>query len=283
MIVLLIILGCLFTTKIYKDKASAFHDEVISIFSDLNELSTRLNRYPIKNSGKIDVSANYKGAHGENFPHDFSFNYALKNNKIYFENEDGYNTLTINRALFNFLNGLTAKLNVDDVKLFNDSNDLTMAKVNIDSKYLNQLYGTNFKNIEVTVYFNNILSKNIEKTVIKLDDTIITKSGNNYVINIDDYIIKFNFNKSGYSLNINDNIKMNAFNEINNDRYTLVVGKYVYSITLNEENIEFVASTGASIYNSINVKAHYEDIQLKLEKELDIKENPITRYFSEVK
>lgn len=283
MVVLLIILGCLFTRGIYEDKASAFRNEVISVFSDLNELSTRLNKYQIKKIGKIDVLANYKGAHGENFPHDFSFKYALKNNKIYFENEDGYNTLTINQDLFSFINGLTAKINVDDVKLFNDSTNLPSAKVNIDSKYLNKLYGTNFKTIEVTVYFGNILSKNIDKTIIKIDNITITKINKNYVINVDDYNIKFNFNKSGYSLNINDNIKMNVFNEVNSDRYTLVVGNYVYSFTLNGESLDFVASTGASIYNSIKVIAHYEDTQLKLEREIDKKDNPITRYFSEVK
>ena len=282
MIFLLIIMMGLFAKKVYEDKGEVFNEELTTILNDFNELSTKIGRYEIKKSGKLSISANYKGAHGENFPHDFEFNYALKDNKLYFENQEGYNSLNLNKDLINLLKSLSKKIESDKVRASHSVINFTEASLNLNVEYINNIYKTSFKEITATIYFNNFLSKNVEKTVIKIDDITLTKIGKSYIIDIDDYNIKFNFNKSGYSININDNIKMNVFNETTNDRYTLVVGEYVYSFTVKSEGIDFVASTGASIYNSINVIAKYEDIELKLEEELATKDNHITRYFSEV-
>lgn len=283
MIFLLIMMMGVFAKKIYEDKGEVFNKELTTFLNDFKDLSTKVSRYEIKKVGKLSISANYKGAHGENFPHDFEFNYALKGNKIYFENKDGYNSLNLNKDLIDVLKSFNKKIEVDKVRASNSTINFTTATLNLNVEYINNLYKTSFKNITATVYFNNFLSKNVEKTVIKIDDIVITKIGKSYIIDVDDYNIKFNFNKSGYSININDDIKMNVFNETTNDRYTLVVGKYVYSFTVREDGIDFVASTGASIYNSFNVVAQYDDIELNLNKELDIEKNPITRYFSEVK
>ena len=283
MIFLLIIMMGLFAKRIYEDKAEVFTDELTSILKDFNELSTKVSRYEIKKSGKLEISANYRGAHGENFPHDFKFNYAVSGNKLYFENDKGYNTLSLNKELISFLSSLNKKIEDDKLHISNSVVNFTTASLNLNAEYINSVYNTSFKEISSTIYFSNFLSKNVEKTVIKLDDITITKIGNSYVINVDDYEIKFNFNKSGYSISINDDIKLNAFTETTNDRYTLVVGKYVYSFNVKGDGIDFVASTGASIYNSFNCIATYEDVELKLAKELDIEANPITRYFSEVK
>lgn len=283
MIFLLIIMTGLFAKKVYEEKGKVFNEELKTILTDFNDISTKLNRYEIKKSGTLAISANYKGAHGENFPHDFEFSYALKDNKIYFENKDGYNSLNFNKDLITLLKSLNNKIETDKVRASNSTIGFIESSLNLNAEYINNIYKTSFKDITATVYFNNILSKHVEKTVIKVDDITITKIGKSYTIDVDDYHIKFNFNKNGYSLNINDHIKMNAFNETTNDRYTLVIGEYVYSFTIKGEGIDFVASTGASIYNSVNVVAEYSDIELKLEKELDVKDNPITRYFSEVK
>lgn len=283
MIFLLIMMMGLFAKKIYEDKADVFNEELTSILTDFKELSAKVSRYEIRKSGKIGILANYKGAHGENFPHDFEFYYEIKDNKIYFENKDGYNSLNLNSDLLNFLKSFTNKIEENKVRASNSSINFTTASLNLNVEYINSVYKTSFKDITATIYFDNFLSKNVEKTVIKIDEMTITKIGKSYIIDVDDYNIKFNFNKNGYSLNINDNIKMNVFNETTNDRYTLVVGEYVYSFTTKTDGIDFVASTGASIYNSINVVAEYEDVELKYEEELDIKDNPITRYFNEAK
>ncbi len=283
MIALLILTSGLFVKKVYEDKAEVFKEEIENILQDINELSTKLNRYELQSTGTLAISANYKGAHGENFPHDFTFNYALEKNKIYFENEDGYNSLSLNKKLLGFIKGMTKKIDASQVTLSNTSINFTNPSIDIETKYLNEIYNTNFQKIKSTIYFENVLSKKIDRTVIQLDDITITKTGKSYIIEIGQYNIKFNFNKKGYSLNINDNIKMNVFNETTNDRYTLVVGAYVYSFTVNNSSIDFVASTGASIYNSINIVAKYGKYELKREKELAVVDNPITRYFSEVK
>lgn len=283
MLSLIIIMLGLFAKTIYEDKAEVFNNELTSMIKDFNELSTKINRYEIKESGKLDISANYKGAHGENFPHDFEFNYALKENKLYFENDKGYNSLNINKDLINFLKSLSNKIDADKIQLSHSEVKFTTASVKLNVGYINKIYNTSFKEITANIYFENFLSRHVQKIVIKIDNITLTKIGNSYVIDVDDYNIKFNFNKQGYSLNINNDIKLNAFTETTNDRYSLVVGKYVYSFSVKGDGIDFVASTGASIYNSINVIATYEDVELELEKELDKEDNPITRYFSEVK
>lgn len=283
MITLFILLAGFFVKRVYQDKIDVFEEEMKNIVEDINELSTKLNRYSIKSTGELAISANYKGAHGENFPHDFTFNFSLSKDKIFFENNDGYNSLNINQELIAFINNMRKKIDINKLGLGKFSYNFTNPSYEIGTTYLNSVYNTDFKNMKATIYFNNFLSNKVDRTVIELGNITITKTGESYVIEINNNKIKFNFNKNGYSLNINDDIKMNVFNETTNDRYSLVKGNYVYSFTINNESIDFVASTGASIYNSINVVATYKEYNLIKEKELSTTDNPITRYFSEVK
>lgn len=283
MVALFILFIGVFVKKIYLDKADILKSEVETVLEDINDLSGKAGRYKVSSTGELAISANYRGAHGENFPHDFTFNYVLENNTLYMENEDGYNSLKLDKDLMGFIKGIKKSLDESKVVILDNSINFMKSVINIDTSYINEVYNTNFKEIKATVYFENFLSKNVDKMVIEIDDIVITKIGKSYTIEVDDNTIKYNSNSSGYSLTINDNIKMNVFNETTNDRYTLVVDSYVYSFTVTNDSIDFVASSSASIYNSINVIVSYEDYELLLTEELDIEENPITRYFSAVK
>lgn len=249
--------------------------------ADLVSLNKYVNKYNIPLKGTTKMSANYKGAHGESFPRDFKFNYELEGNILYFSNEEGYTKLELDQRLVSLYNMFKKDIKEDILKVKEEKKDGNSINVTLDIDLINKHFDTEFKKCEVTINKKNAMSSEIKDITIVLDDYIITVDGNKYKIMYNDNKIDISVVKTGYSLAINDNVKMNAIYEDSVDKYNIIVDNYVYSLSISDNNVKFTPNSRASIYNSIETSFIGENVSVDKSKESDIKNNPLTRYFAE--
>lgn len=249
--------------------------------ADLVSLNKYVNKYNIPLKGTTKMCANYKGAHGESFPRDFKFNYELEGNILYFSNEEGYTKLELDQRLVSLYNMFKKDIKDDILKVKEEKKDGNSINVTLDIDLINKHFDTEFKKCEVTINKKNAMSSEIKDITIVLDDYIITIDGNKYKIMYNDNKIDISVVKTGYSLAINDNVKMNVIYEDSVDKYNIIVDNYVYSLSISDNNVKFTPNSRASIYNSIETSFTGENVSVDKSKESDIKNNPLTRYFAE--
>lgn len=257
-------------------------DVLKSLNEDISSLSSYVNKYSIPKKGKTEISANYKGAHGESFPKDFKFNYKLEGNTLYFSDEAGYTKLELDQRLVDLFNIFSNDFTEDILVAKDEKNEENTIKVSLDIDKINNYFNKEFKKAEMVINKKNAISKEIKDITLSLDDYIITIDKSNYKIMYNDEKVDVNIVKNGYSLAINDTVKMNVIFEKDVDKYNIIVDNYVYSLNISNNNVKFTANTRASIYNSIEAVFMGEEVNINKKKEVDIKNNPLTRYFAEM-
>ena len=249
-----------------------------------NEIKTSLDlindivgKFPVKNTGTVEVTANYKGAHGENYPAVFNYNYELSD-KLYLENgEFGYINIDSNlKKMVNiFLNLKKLDLTNYEISKSDDKYILTY-----DEKAINEVLKTTFNKINVSIEAKDIFKK--EKNIqIDLDDIHIDILKKDIVIKYQGILTYISLDSDLCYLNINNKLKMNLFMK-DNFSSNIVWNGQVYSLFLEDEGFLLKFNTSASIYNSISMTFKYEDVILNKNNKLEnFKDNPIIRYISE--
>ena len=91
--------------------------------------------------------------------------------------------------------------------------------------------------------------------------------------------ITLTFGNKGYSLNINDKLKMNV---INYYQYNILINDTSLFLELTDEGFYLSALTTHAIYNSLEITGVYENADIEKNKEVDPILNPLYRYFNEV-
>ncbi len=248
------------------------------ITSKINIISSIVNKYDISPSGEVEVVANYKGAHGENYPANFNYNYTL-DDKLYFEDEE-YTSIDVNKNLLSVIGSLKNIENVDVSKYESVKKSGNKIKIMYDEKTINEVLKTNFKSISAEVNMSGIIKK-IKEINIILDDINITVNGDDLHITYNSKTIDLNLKEDATYVNINNKLKMNIFTK-NNYNFSIVFNNQVYSLELLEDGLNLKFNTSASIYNSMSIKVKYKGVSLEKKREANnYNDNPIIRYLSE--
>ncbi len=247
------------------------------IKTKLDLINDIVEKFPVKNTGIVEVTANYKGAHGENYPAVFNYNYELSD-KLYLENgEFGYINIDSNlKKMVNiFLNLKKLDLTNYEISKSDDKYILTY-----DEKAINEVLKTTFNKINVSIEAKDIFKK--EKNIqIDLDDIHIDILKKDIVIKYQGILTYISLDSDLCYLNINNKLKMNLFMK-DNFSSNIVWNGQVYSLFLEDEGFLLKFNTSASIYNSISMTFKYEDVILNKNNKLEnFKDNPIIRYISE--
>lgn len=275
---IIIILGALSLIMINISKNKCITNYESELSNKLNLISNTLNKYNIKSTGEVEVVANYKGAHGENYPAKFNYNY-LVDDKIYFENNE-YSSIDFNKKIVDIINILKRvdKLDIKKYdKLTKKSNNII---ITYDNNYINNLLATNFNNISVSINMKGVVKK-IKDINIKLDDINITVIGKDIEVKYKNNLINLTLDKSATYLNVNNKLKMNIFLN-NNYTFSIVLNNKVYSLELLNDGFNLKFNTSASIYNSLNISVKYKDVKVDKKNEaLNYNDNPIIRYLRE--
>lgn len=252
------------------------------VINDLNEKIIKVGDYArninisFNKTGKIKLNALYKGAHGESNPSEFNYNFSLNNGVYIIENEDGF--LEFDMSILTKIIDTFASLKTLEPELIvNKTTKNNNIVYELDKDIINQIYSTDFKTITIDVKTNGFI-KQVSSYSLRLDD---------YVININDKKIEVNgknnitltFGNKGYSLNINDKLKMNV---INYYQYNILINDTSLFLELTDEGFYLSALTTHAIYNSLEITGVYENADIEKNKEVDPILNPLYRYFNEV-
>lgn len=275
-VVFLIIVFLLISVNASKNKCLDEYKNKIS--SKINIASNILNKYNIGLSGEVEVVANYKGAHGENYPANFNYNYLLED-KLYFEDEE-YTSIDINKNLLSVIDSLKNLENVDVSKYKSIVKKGNKIKIMYDEKTINEVLKTNFKSIRAEINMSGIIKK-IKEINIILDDINISVNGDDIHITYDSKNIDLNLKEDATYVNVNNKLKMNIFTK-NNYNFSIVFNNQVYSLELLEDGLNLKFNTSASIYNSMSIKVKYKSVSLEKKREAEnYNDNPIIRYLRE--
>ena len=261
----------------YFSKKETINYVTNEIKTSLDLINDIVGKFPVKNTGTVEFTANYKGAHGENYPAVFNYNYELSD-KLYLENgEFGYINIDSNlKKMVNiFLNLKKLDLTNYEISKSDDKYILTY-----DEKAINEVLKTTFNKINVSIEAKDIFKK--EKNIqIDLDDIHIDILKKDIVIKYQGILTYISLDSDLCYLNINNKLKMNLFMK-DNFSSNIVWNGQVYSLFLEDEGFLLKFNTSASIYNSISMTFKYEDVILNKNNKLEnFKDNPIIRYISE--
>ena len=252
------------------------------VINDLNEKIIKVGDYArniiisFNKTGKIKLNALYKGAHGESNPSEFNYNFSLNDGIYIVENEDGF--LEFDMSILTKIIDTFASLKTLEPELIvNKTTKNNNIVYELDKDIINQIYSTDFKTITIDVKTNGFI-KQVLGYSLRLDD---------YVVNINDKKIEVNgknnitltFGNKGYSLNINDKLKMNV---INYYQYNILINDTSLFLELTDEGFYLSALTTHAIYNSLEITGVYENTDIEKNKEVDPILNPLYRYFNEV-
>lgn len=276
-LVLIIFLNVFCISTIYNDY------ELIkkNIINEINENILTIGNYArnisvFDKSGTLSLVASYKGAHGESNPHDFSYSFNSSNNNIFITNEDGINSYNIS-SITNIINRISSLKEFAPELIIEEKIQNNKIIYTIDKYLINEIYDTNFNNISIEV--NTIgLIKKIKNYQIKIDDYIIKKESNKLIIENDLNKVTLSFGNNGYSLNINDKLKINV---VDFYQYNININGTSFFLELTDVGFYLTALTSHAIYNSLEIEANYEDIEEIENKEINLN-SPINRYFSEI-
>lgn len=261
----------------YFSKKETINYVTNEIKTSLDLINDIVGKFPVKNTGTVEVTANYKGAHGENYPAVFNYNYELSD-KLYLENgEFGYINIDSNlKKMVNiFLNLKKLDLTNYEISKSDDKYILTY-----DEKAINEVLRTTFNKISVSIEAKDIFKK--EKNIqIDLDDIHIDILKKDIVIKYQGILTYISLDSDLCYLNINNKLKMNLFMK-DNFSSNIVWNGQVYSLFLEDEGFLLKFNTSASIYNSISMTFKYDDVIVNKNNKLEnFKDNPIIRYISE--
>ncbi len=252
-----------------------------NINSELAELKTfytsfikDCQKFSIADKGEVKVNADYKGAHGESLPREFSYSFLNLNTELLFESEAGYNILFADKE---FLYLLTKEYTVPDdkIKLNHEVRENTYELKFEDANI-------SYQKGEVSFEEEGFLRKKITKVTITLDDTLYTWEKDKLTINEKGNTTIIVKNSNGYSVSYNDTIKMNLVTN-KETRADVVMNQYSYSIEKVKEDTKVTMNTPASIYNRLELIFTPKNVEIKKKKEAPKQENPIIRYFDEIK
>lgn len=275
-VVLLIIVFLFISVNASKNKCLDEYKNKIT--SKINIVSNILNKYSIGLSGEVEVVANYKGAHGENYPANFNYNYLFED-KLYFEDEE-YTSIEVNKNLLSVIDSLKKLDKIDVSKFKSIVKKGNKIKIMYDEKTLNEVLKTNFKSIRAEINMSGIIKK-IKEINIILDDINISVNGDDIHIAYDSKNIDLNLKEDATYVNVNNKLKMNIFTK-NNYNFSIVFNNQVYSLELLEDGLNLKFNTSASIYNSMSIKVKYKSVSLEKKREAEnYNNNPIIRYLSE--
>lgn len=276
LLIILVVINVIAGISIYNSRFLLRESK--NLFADYEVLYKYLNNHESINSGTIEVNAKYRGAHGENYPNYFNLDYLNETGKVTFSNNSGFLEYSYNNEIQNKIN-IIKNLKLSDLKkIIKIKNN----KIIVDKEQLNLLTNQNFKTVEINFNSHGLI-KRIDNIEITLDELKLIKKDRVIEITYNNNLIRITLNSSGYNLNINDILKMNAFINDYKNTYSIIIKDKVFHVEYSDENLIIKALSEGSIYNGMDLIVKKKDnISINKNNILTTDEIPIIRYYSNV-
>lgn len=272
-IMLIIILPMFFLYYNSKNISKKALLEVEHMTTKIDEI---IHHFPKITSGKILTSALYKGAHGENYPKDFTYSFVYDKQVLTLENDIGSNNRILKDPLVNIL-FQEITLNKEMFKVIKEEKIKSKYILYLDEDTINDFLKSNFKEAKLEITASFLFFK-IKEIKLFLDDFEITLVDNNVKIQMGNNLINLTINDNNYSLDINSRMRMNAFLD-EKQKYNVVINNNIIYVEVDKENILIKASTPSAIYNGLNLNIKSGTYEIKNREHIDDINIPIWRYF----
>ena len=282
---IVIVIAFVITIKIINNnKMNNIIEEVKNdIAFKVEDFYVHFNKYTYTNMGSLNINAKYKGAHGEAYPANYTYDFKLVDYNLYIGDDIGYGIQTIDEQIINVINSLSSiKYQDDFIKIVNTEEVNDGVIITLDNELFNKVFNTKYDNIKLLINVEGFI-KELSSYTLTLDDVVIKV--NDLKINIKESSNEINIilNKNGYSLSLNDKLKMNVFYLDNKNQYNIVINDKVILIETRDNEIYSVLSSEAAIYHSLELTYKFgianinENIQYD-----DMNIVPLIRYLNNI-
>ena len=245
-----------------------------------------IDGYDYRDAGHIEINANYRGNRYTYYPRDFAYYYRISEDsagdKFELFNDEGYYSTDANYELLDIFFKLKSLEINEDMELFiatkiDSSSD--SIRVDLDSDHINELLTSDFEETYINIYTKGIL-KSVDTIEVIFDDINISIQDQKYDITYNDNSIKVDLNSSGYSIEINDSLRANAFFGTDKDTLNVVINDNVLYFELYPNTLSLSASTQAAIYNSLDVTIVFSEGNITNSTNFNADDIPLVRYFN---
>lgn len=266
--IIVVLITLLISILLINNKREKNKEEMINdIKSNIKELIKYTNKNNLSTSGVINVTAKYKGAHGEHYPKEFIYNFNTlidgENYIVTIGNELGYVEKTYQMPGLILMNKIK-NINPDQV------DDIFKSEINVSD--INKYLDTNYKKCTYELKANKIIC---DKDYLFIDDnTINIKFKNN--------LFKIDTSEKMFSVIVNEKLKMNAFYYDDSTRYNVVLNNNVIYFETSNNKLYLNSTSQAAIYNALELTVDYKDVAVTKDNKIDEIEIPIFRYFNEL-
>lgn len=275
--VVIIILGViLFSLYVINHNEQAINDELELTSQKLKSTLDYIQKSNLGESGIININAKYKGAHGEHYPRESIYNYEATyvddEYQVTYEGTDGYIEKNYQNSLLKIYHNIkNSKYSSKDIDIEDDT---------FLTDFINDILDEEYNSCKILVNTEGLIEK-VVSTEIICDDLFITFKDKNTLIKYNDNKISIDTSETGYALNINDKLRMNAFLEEDKNKYSVVIDGEVFYIETYDNKLHVNASSAKAIYNAMEFTVEYQPVEIKKNKVIEEIEVPIIRYFNE--
>ena len=267
--------GCYFISL--NNKKESAQEKMFEVIDNVKKIQKEFKAFKFKNKGIAGVVASYKGAHGEKYPHDYTYSYVYENGVVTFSNENGYYDKEVKLPIKVVTNLLNASFDrfVNTKKCDTTFNEVTYE---LNVKKINEALGTKYDKGTIKVEYEGIFGS-YKDVIITLDDIKVVYTEDKFVITNGDNKIELTVSESGISFKINENVKGNYINK--GKLFNLVIAEDAYSVVIKDNGFSVRTSASHAIYSAFEINFEYSDIEIKKNKlvqEIDI---PVWRYLGD--
>ena len=244
--------------------------------STINSFYDYVNKYDYGNSGVINITANYKGAHGSTNPINFLYNFknSYDNGVLYttFESNDGYYTNEITSSLLDIFMKIKNNDTLKEIfSIKNEKIEFNKIVLILDENKLNTLLNTNYKDFKLIIN-TNLLFLGVSNYQLVFDDNNLSITNDFKKIYNNDY--KIEMINDGYNLSYKDFLKVNYSDNV----YNITNNNCIFNIQMGN-NIKVRVNKEVNIYNGLELDIEFKNIELNKKSEINRDDIPLFKYF----
>lgn len=220
--------------------------------------------YPSLETGILTGSLYYQGAHKEPYPTNIEFTFFQENEELFIQNEKGYTNIIRSKEPIAIMKALKNRKVIEKIL------EITTKKDNIitlNCNNINEIFHQNFKTCKGKIKTTG-LQKKINEIEIQLDDNILVLNDKHITYKSPYNDINLYLIPNGYSLNINNQLKIQKEQKEQEHTYHIIKNNDVFRINIAKDYVKFKIETPKDSFHSLELNLEEKVISKKKTNEL---------------
>ncbi len=228
-----------------------------------------IQKYPEIFSGTIEGTLRYNGAHKEPYETPIHYEFTKEDNNLTIIKDTGQTTINWQQEYYDLIKLIRNIENTQDlIKIDHQT-------CNVEN--INKTFHTQFKNCQISYETSFPKIKNI---TINLDNTKIILEQNKITINHESNFLTIYNLKNGFSININDILKLQTEFTEHKNIYHLIIKEKSFLLEQEENFLKLTSLNKIENFHSLEMTLKQKENILPKENALDITEFPFLKYLT---